>query len=387
MAHTDDDRGIERAKTDKSLRDERAKTDEHLERRRKSVEQETADSIHADRQTADEERTRQRADIDQLTAGYSSLGEQALQAERERSDEAIKLERQLQDGALQRERFQKRLIAEALLATERRQTDKNLRGERDRADLAAAGMASRLSDEEQAHLVTKEALAQRDQALSIVSHDLKNPAVAMMIGVHLIRKRLTVDPIDRSLLLKDLTILEQSAIGIDRMVSDLLDVQKIEHGKLPLHIQRGDVCVLLQECVNLFTPIVTTKSCSLVIDMCTGPVWASFDHDRLLQVLSNLLGNAIKFTPAGGTITLSAWHDHDRVFVAVSDNGPGIAEQDRSKLFRKFSQVHARKEGLGLGLFIAKSIVEEHGGQIVVESAVGQGSTFRFSLATSVGIQ
>jgi signal transduction histidine kinase len=100
-----------------------------------------------------------------------------------------------------------------------------------------------------------------------------------------------------------------------------------------------------------------------------------------LQVLSNLIGNAIKFTPPGGTITLSGQQHDGQIRVSVSDNGPGIAEGDRSKLFKEFSQVHEHETGLGLGLFIAKSIVEAHGGHIRVASTMGQGSTFTFSLA------
>jgi signal transduction histidine kinase len=383
MAEVDEAGRADRAKTDKSLRDERAKSDQHLERRRQSVEQQTAEAIHADRRTADEERTRQRAHVDRLTAGHTSLGEQALRVERERSDEAIKLERLLQDGALQRERFEKRLIAEALLASERLETDASLRGERDLADLASVDMARQLSDEQSAHTAAKDALAQRDQALAMVSHDLKTPAIAITIGVHLMRKQLSHDPLDRSLLLKELAIIEQSAIGMDRMVNDLLDVQKITHGKLPLHTVRGDVCVLLQESLDLFAPIANNKSCSLVADICPGPLWGSFDHDRVLQVLSNLIGNAIKFTPPGATITLTAEQRDREVTISVSDNGPGISESDQAKLFQRFSSLQRGESGLGLGLFIAKSIVEAHGGHIHVQSTVGHGTTFLFSLPVS----
>jgi signal transduction histidine kinase len=260
-------------------------------------------------------------------------------------------------------------------------TDASLRSERDFSDLASAEIVKLLSEERSAHMQTQNTLSRRDQALAMVSHDLKNPSIAIAISVHMMRKRLSDDPLDRSLLLKELTIIEQSALGMDRMVDALLDIQKIAHGKLPVHPCRGDVCELLHESVRLFGPIAANKSCLLIADICPGPLWALFDHDRLLQVLSNLIGNAIKFTPPGGTITLSGQRHDGQVSISVSDNGPGIAEQDQAKLFKEFSQVQEHESGLGLGLFIAKSIVEAHGGHIRVASTLGQGSTFTFSLA------
>jgi signal transduction histidine kinase len=105
------------------------------------------------------------------------------------------------------------------------------------------------------------------------------------------------------------------------------------------------------------------------------------DHDRLLEAVSNFGGNAITFTPVGGAISLAATRDESQVTVSVTDTGPGIAEQDRPKLFRKFSQLTKGQGGLGLGLYIAKCIVEAHGGTVGVDSTLGQGSSFRFTLA------
>lgn len=118
----------------------------------------------------------------------------------------------------------------------------------------------------------------------------------------------------------------------------------------------------------------------MLTDLGPEPLWVSVDHDRLLQVVANLVGNARKFTPSGGTISLAAQQDQTRVTVSVTDTGIGIAEQDRPKLFQKFSQLDQGKAGLGLGLYIAKSIVEAHGGTMWVDSTVGQGSSFRFTL-------
>jgi signal transduction histidine kinase len=295
-------------------------------------------------------------------------------------DEAIKSERKSQDGALRRERFRKRLVAEALLASERLQTDENLFDERDCADRAAARMSELLCDEQTAHTATRATLAYRDQALAMVSHDLKNPAIAITIAARLIRKRLSENDRNRAAVLKDLTIIEQSALSIDRMIDALLDIERIAHGKFLLHPHEGDLCLLLQESMDLFSPIASNKPCTLTANICPGPLWATFDHDRLLQVLSNLIGNAIKFTPPGGLITLSARQDDGRTVISVSDSGPGVSEEDQTRLFQKFSQLQQEEGGLGLGLYIAKSIVEAHGGHIGIDSVLGQGCTFTFDL-------
>ena len=115
------------------------------------------------------------------------------------------------------------------------------------------------------------------------------------------------------------------------------------------------------------------------------PIVAWVDRDRILQVLSNLIGNALKFTPNGGTIALSARKQETHVEISVTDNGPGIPEQDTGQIFERFSQLKINdRRGLGLGLYIAKWIVEAHQGRIWVTSELGRGSTFTFTLPLSV---
>jgi signal transduction histidine kinase len=112
---------------------------------------------------------------------------------------------------------------------------------------------------------------------------------------------------------------------------------------------------------------------------------ADLDHDRILQVLSNLIGNSLKFTPNGGTIELSARKQETQVEISVTDNGPGIPEDAKEQIFERFSQLKRNdRRGLGLGLFISKWIVEAHGGHIWVTSEVGKGSTFSFTLPLTV---
>ena len=382
-----------RGKTDKSLETERGKTDEYLEQKGKTVEEEASETIRLNRLAADKDGESQRAEADldkkhqlDVTGTHTSrLDDKILTQERERSDKAKNVERKNEDRARTQERFQKRLIAEALLEHERKETDSNLLEERVRIDLESELKSDLLSDETVSHELTKGALVTRDQYLSIVSHDLQNPLVAISIGAHLMRRGLSQNAIDTVSLLKNLEIIEQSAAGMDRMISDLLDVERMASDKLILKPERVDVRALLQECVDLFAPVVSSKSFSMTLHICPEPIFADLDHDRILQVLSNLIGNSLKFTPNGGTIELSARKQKSQVEISVIDNGRGIPEQAKAHIFERFSQLKMNdRRGLGLGLFIAKWIVDAHKGRIWVTSDVGKGSTVSFTLPLSV---
>lgn len=368
MAATDEEPGVYRAETDKSLQDERTKTNEHLERRHKEVERQTTEAIERDRRIADEHRTLGRAARDRhVTEGpeRTTAGDEPLVlAEREQSDKAMCKERALQDSELRRERREKQLLVDALLSTERSRTDSSLGYERECADLASQHSLQHLTDEQARHASTRGELSDRELALGIICHDLKNQVVAITIGAQVLRRQLSSDSWDRADVLRQVSAMEENAAFMSRMVDSLLDIERFAHGTVTLSVKPADLYVLLQEAAKLFSPVAINKSCTLVTDLGSEPLWVSVDHDRLLQAVSNLVGNAIKFTPAGGTIALSATRDQTQVTVSITDTGPGIAEQDRLKLFRKFSQLNKAEGGLGLGLYIAKSIVDAHGGTL-----------------------
>ena len=359
-----------RDKTDKTLDDERQKTDEHLEQKAQEVEEKTSEKLRSIRLATDQARESQREEVDLAkeqqceVTGISPtrLDEKLLVQEREGSDKSQAVERGEEDRARTEERAQKQLIAEtaALLEQERKNTNSALLQERVHVDL---------------ELIT------RDTFLAIVSHDLKNSIVAISISAALIRRGLSKDAVDVVSLLKHLGGIEQAAEGMSRMISDLLDVERMAHDQLKIMPGKVDVCDLLQECVDLFAPVVSSKSFSMTIHTSTEPIFANVDHDRILQVLSNLIGNSLKFTPNGGTIKLSARKQGTQVEVSVTDNGSGIPEEAQVKIFERFSQLTMNdRRGLGLGLFIAKWIVEAHKGRIWVTSEVGKGSTFCFTL-------
>ena len=214
-----------------------------------------------------------------------------------------------------------------------------------------------------------------------MSHDLRNPLTGISMGAGLMRRSLLKDVIDKDALLKNVETIERSAAHMDRMISDLLDVERMANEKLVLNLKRIDLCALLQECKDLFAPVVLNKSFSMTIQPSSEPVFANVDHDRILQVLSNLIGNALKFTPNGGVINISVTKQNSEVRISVTDNGPGIAEKKKTLIFERFSQLKTNdRRGLGLGLFISKWIVEAHKGRISVNSEVGKGSVFSFTL-------
>lgn len=379
-----------RDKTDQSLEDEREKTDEYLGHTSQTVEDQTSTTIRLNRLAADHNRDSDRAEVDFQSdhrsdaAGLPPSCSDDLIQERARSDKAQATERKAEDRARIRERFQKRLIAEALLEHERKETDCNLLDERDQIDLAAEWNATLLSDERCSHDLTKAALVTRDHYLAIVSHDLKQPLIAITIGARLLRRDLATETPDPARLRVNLDLIERSAASMDRMIGALLDVERMAHDKLVLTPERIDLRGLLQECMDISAPVVSTKSFSMTTRPSAEPLFAEVDHDRILQVLSNLIGNALKFTPPGGTIELAARKQETCAEISVTDNGPGIAEGEQTHIFERFSQLKVNdRRGLGLGLFIAKWIVEAHKGRIWVSSEVGKGSTFSFTLPLS----
>ncbi|MGH7180970.1 MAG: sensor histidine kinase, partial [Nitrospiraceae bacterium] len=166
-----------------------------------------------------------------------------------------------------------------------------------------------------------------------------------------------------------------------RMITALLDVEHMVHDKVTLHCERTDLRMLLHECMDLFGQVALNKSFAMTLDTGAESIFAEVDHDRMLQVLSNLIGNALKFTSNGGIIKVSIRKQGSHAEISVTDNGPGIPTQDRERIFDRFTKLTMNdRSGLGLGLFVAKWIVEAHKGHIWVTSDIESGSTFSFTL-------
>jgi signal transduction histidine kinase len=172
---------------------------------------------------------------------------------------------------------------------------------------------------------------------------------------------------------------------MDRLINDLLDVSRIEAGTLAIAPRPIGAAGVLTETYDAFAPIATERRIAFTCDAAPDLPLIDADYDRLMQVLSNLLGNAFKFTAAGGRVVLRAVAMDDQVRFSVTDTGAGIAPADLARVFDRFWQKdRATRTGAGLGLVIARAIVSEHRGHIWAESIEGRGSSFHFTVPISV---
>jgi signal transduction histidine kinase len=170
---------------------------------------------------------------------------------------------------------------------------------------------------------------------------------------------------------------------MERLINDLLEVKRIEAGHLSLNRRRHPPAALAAEVVELMQPLAAERAQTLELDVPAALPAVSADRERILQVFSNLVGNALKFTPEGGRIRIAGrtGDGGGEVVFAVSDTGRGIEAEHIEHVFDRFWQAHRnRREGIGLGLAIVKGIVQAHGGRVWVESSPGTGSTFSFTL-------
>ena len=249
----------------------------------------------------------------------------------------------------------------------------------------AEDLAQRIAvavDNARLFLEAREAVRTRDDLLGIVSHDLRNPLAVIRMQVAEVLE--TLPEGDLGVRLKaDLGVIDRSASRMERMIHDLLDFASIDAGKLSVDPRPHDVMELVQEVSESLKPVIGKRTVVLVTDGLPAEVKVKCDRGRVLQVFGNLLGNALKFTPPGGTITISARVEDAEVEFSVRDTGCGIPAGALANIFEKYWQEHhERRTGVGLGLFIARRLVEAHGGTIRVESKVGEGSgtTFFFTL-------
>jgi signal transduction histidine kinase len=243
-----------------------------------------------------------------------------------------------------------------------------------------AAMLRDISPRQKAEDALRQAVKARDDMIGIVSHDLRNPANAVkMLANSVIAEGGMLPPS----VVERVGIMRQAAEQIDRLIEDLLDVTRLEAGRFSVAMRPVSVTELLELAAYGLRPLATSQGITLatIIDDVLPTVQA--DPDRLTQVVSNLVGNAVKFTSAGGRIEISARRADDMVEVSVRDTGAGISESQLPHVFDRFYQASegsARRHGAGLGLPIARGIIEAHNGRIWVESAEGQGTTVRFTI-------
>ncbi len=354
----------ERDQTDESLRTERSNADDVMAERRTGLEENADELVERAREHADAVLDTARYKADEKLSGLrlGAREREVVIRERAHEDRILVAERAAADDALRREREEQARTLAALLPFEREKTDRFLLTERARSD---------------------DALAHRDDFLGMVSHDLRN----LMSGIALNATLLSEDASESDEGRRTVTGMRriQSYVArMNRLIGDLVDVASIDAGKLAVLPDRGGAAALLAEAVDIFALAAKEKGIALESAPAAPPMMADFDHDRMLQVLANLIANALKFTPRGGTIVVRGEANDEELHFSVSDTGTGIPGAMLEAVFERFWQVGKNdRRGLGLGLYISKCLVDAHGGRIWAESEVGKGSTFHVTIPAS----
>jgi len=237
-----------------------------------------------------------------------------------------------------------------------------------------------ITEQVELHRRLQRAVAARDETVGMVAHDLRNPVSAVMMLSHaLLGSDAALDTESR----EHVSLIGDAARQMDHLIRDLLDITRAEMGRLVVSPQPMTTIALLEGALGTLRPLVEGAGLTLVEDVPAVLPKVNADPERIGQVLSNLVGNAIKFTANGGRIAVGAAAHGDEVVISVSDTGTGIGPEHLANIFDRYWQGSSsviRSRGAGLGLPIARGIVIAHGGRMWAESKLGEGSTFHFSL-------
>jgi len=251
------------------------------------------------------------------------------------------------------------------------------------SDLDAADELQRRAAEvdiERRLVSEQRAVRARDEMLAVVAHDLENPlSVILLEAAHLLAHLPESGDPRAGTLRESAELIRRSTARMKALIADLVELERLEEKSLPLDVQPVESRDLLEDAVTDAQSLADAKHISLVLDL-SDPPKIDADPHRISQVLSNLIGNAIKFTPEGGTITLHGQARDGTLSVTIADTGPGIAPEDLAHIFDRYWRPKgAEQDGTGLGLYIVRRIVEAHGGRVRAESSP-QGATFVFTL-------
>ncbi len=351
----------ERQKTDEQLQSERRNVDQALEQQRKATEEEADKVIDLARDTADAvlSSARDKAD-EKLDAVRSTAAARAvIEEERRKADDAVGRERATADESLEHEREQKAEDLIARLPLERVSTDRRLRRERLSSDAA---------------------VSHRDDFLGIVSHDLRDLLGGIVTASTMLMREAAEG--DEGASARDGgRRIQRYASRMKRLLDDLTDVVSIDAGRLSVTPVTGDLVPVIREAVQALRGGADPKDITLEFTPPPGPVTATFDAMRVLQVLTNVIANSVKFTPGGGRISVACESADSGALVSVTDTGPGIAPELLEAIFERFRQAptHDRR-GLGLGLYISRCLIEAQHGTIWAQSQPGRGTTVSFTL-------
>ncbi|HEY0463007.1 MAG TPA: ATP-binding protein [Polyangiaceae bacterium] len=358
--------------SDSPLAPDREKTDRNLERERENAdralaEQKAAVEAHADRVV---ERARDHADSILQEARDKAdhklkevlpieVIQSVVEEERKVEDQLVEQERSVADQSLALEREQNARDLMELLPYERQRTDRSLLTERIRSD---------------------DALSNRDDFLGMVSHDLRDLLGGIVTAAAVLQRTAAVGEPGGAARASAERILRHAS-RMKRLIDDLTDLTSIDAGKLAVMVAPGNLAPVISEAVTSQRGAAAARDLALELPQLPAALPATFDPGRVLQVLQNLLGNAIKFTPSGGSIRVS-WEQADGGWkVSVTDTGPGIAPEHLETIFERFRQgAKLDRRGLGLGLHISRCLIEAQHGKIWAESTPGKGATVSFTL-------
>lgn len=348
-----------RDKTDATLGVERHRTDDELLARSTALGEDADEVVRLARIRAREVLELARRDVDRTMAD-AGVGDEAMASvadERRLEDEALRAGHASADATLEHERERRRQAILHLLAVERAETNSTLATERTIAD----GL-----------------VAARDDVLGVVSHDLRGQLNTLLFqAAQIIEER----PDDERLV-RDAYLMQRTVAKMSKVLEDLLDLASMEGGRARIARAPTDVVAAVADEVDTHRPAAAACRVELSLRAGEPSLIAEVDRARLGRVVMNLLGNALKFTPAGGRIVVDVHRDGDEVAIAVADTGPGIAPDQLAAVFDRFQQLDRgrHRAGYGLGLYIARAIVDAHDGRIWAESANGEGATFRVAL-------
>ena len=233
---------------------------------------------------------------------------------------------------------------------------------------------------EEAERTARNVNAAKDRFIAALSHELRAPLAPVLAAI----SGLENDPRSGERFARSFEIIRRNVLREARLIDDLLDVSRIASGKVSLHREITDIHAVAREAVEMLSAEAAARGLSVRVDLAAGRHRLDADPARLRQALTNLVKNALKFTPSGGHVTLRSWNNGDAVIVEVSDDGIGIEQQNIGRIFESFEQVRPASPGeggLGLGLAIARGMIELHGGKIAAHSAgPGRGARFLVEL-------
>jgi signal transduction histidine kinase len=355
----------DRTQTDDSLRSERDNIDRVVAEKQAWVEAVADRVVDRAREHADAVLVAARHEADARLDRPGATGHPGavLTDERTLEDDVLRDERASADERIRYEREQSTRALLALLPMERDATDSYLLTERVRAD---------------------DAIASRDDFLGIVSHELRNLLGGILTAAGLVSK-MGADAGDGDRARRGAERIQRYAARMNRLIGDLVDVASIDAGRLAVHPVPGDLVLLIADAIETFAGAASAKGLSLAARVTERTLPAPFDYERMLQILANLITNAIKFTPSGGILVHGA-RVADGIRLSVSDTGGGIPADMLEAIFERFRQVTDNDaRGLGLGLYISRCLVHAHGGTMWAECRNGEGATIHLTIPVTTG--